>query len=142
MAEIPVEKEMKPIFRDGRNQPGLPCPDKVDVPEMPHAPVKTGTLASIKWGYKLYKLLTALKSKGGSGAMKAGWKTTEFWIALVATLLGLGMSSGLLPSTFPQGDVSSATENIAGAVVAIAAIIRYLNSRTEVKKAALNQPVK
>jgi hypothetical protein len=74
--------------------------------------------------------------------MKPGIGTTEFWVTLIATLMGLGMSSGLVPSTFPQGDVSSATEHIAGAVVAIVAIVKYLTSRTEIKKAALNQPVK
>jgi hypothetical protein len=74
--------------------------------------------------------------------MKPGIGTTEFWVTLIATLMGLGMSSGLLPSTFPQGNVSSATEHIAGAVVAIVAIVKYLHSRTEIKKAALNQPGK
>lgn len=121
---------------------GLPCPDKAPVPEMSHAAIKTGKLATLKGLWKLYKLIGGLKSKGGSGVMKSGIKTTEFWITLVATLLGLGMSTGLLPSTFPQGDVSRATEHIAGAVVAIVAIVRYLTSRTDVKKAALNQPGK
>ena len=38
MPEVPEpEKELKPIFRDERKQPGLPCPDKVPVPAMPSA---------------------------------------------------------------------------------------------------------
>ena len=36
MVDVPEpEKEMKPIFRDERKQPGLPCPTPVPVPEMP-----------------------------------------------------------------------------------------------------------
>jgi hypothetical protein len=97
-----------------------------------------GKLASIKWLWKLYNILDNVK-KGG--AMKAGIATTEFWVTLISTLIGLGIASGFVPGDFPKDDATTATTHIAGAVVAIVAIFKYLHSRTEIKKAAINNPV-
>jgi hypothetical protein len=37
--------------------------------------------------------------------MKAGYKTTEFWIGLVPQLLGAAMASGIIPSQSQVGQI-------------------------------------
>ena len=61
---------------------------------------------------------------------KAGSKTTEFWLSVVATLLGLVMTSGAL-DTVPEN--SWITKLIGGAVTVLAAL-GYSVARAKVKK--------
>jgi hypothetical protein len=61
--------------------------------------------------------------------MKAGWKTTEFWLTAVAT------AAALLHSVLPS-DSTGAT--IATAVIAGLAAIGYSASRARVKSAELD----
>lgn len=61
-------------------------------------------------------------------ATKPGWKTTEFWLSLVATLVGLFIASGALPE-------ESVVMKIAGFVLAALVSLGYGAMRASVKKA-------
>lgn len=99
-----------------------------------------GKLASIKWLWKLYGILDNVK-KGG--AMKAGIATTEFWVTLATTLMGLGIAAGFIPSDFPKDNVTTIVQGFAGGIIAIGPLLKYLHDRKDLKKTALttNQPV-
>lgn len=58
---------------------------------------------------------------------KPGYRTTEFWLALVATLAGAVMASGALAE-------GSTWDRLAGAVVAALASVGYTVGRSTVKK--------
>lgn len=58
---------------------------------------------------------------------KPGYKTTEFWLSSVATILGLAMASGAIAD---GGTVAQ----IVGGVVALLAGMGYTASRTQAKK--------
>ena len=58
--------------------------------------------------------------------MKAGWKTTEFWLSLAATVAGVLLESGLL------GDGSTAAK-IVGAASATLGALGYTYHRTVLK---------
>lgn len=60
------------------------------------------------------------------GQMKPGYKTTEYWLAVAAALLGLFLASGLF------GD-SSAIMQAAGALSAALASAGYSHSRGAAK---------
>jgi len=65
--------------------------------------------------------------------MKEGWKTTEFWMALSAQLLGLSMITGLV--TPEQGQVlGDASGQIIGGVMSAIAGGSYALSRGFAKK--------
>jgi len=64
--------------------------------------------------------------------MKPGYKTTEFWLSLLATLLGFVMASGLLDSA-PQ---DSWVARVVGGIVAALASLGYSASRAKVKTEA------
>lgn len=60
---------------------------------------------------------------------RPGWKTTEFWMTLGALILSLLLGSGIL--TPESADVAA---TIVGGVVAVAASIGYISSRTVIKR--------
>ena len=61
-------------------------------------------------------------------ALKAGYKTTEFWLTVLAMLVGAVMASGLLPGGAPT--------QIAGIVASGLGSLGYTVSRTSAKNAA------
>jgi uncharacterized membrane protein YhaH (DUF805 family) len=66
--------------------------------------------------------------------MKAAWKTTEFWAALITNGIGLAVLFGGL--TAEQGDVvGGELKTIAGAVIAILTSLGYIGVRGAVKLA-------
>lgn len=68
--------------------------------------------------------------------MKPGIKTTEFWVASIASLFGLLATMGVF--TPDQASVmSEAIEKLAGALVMGAGALGYTISRGQAKK---NQP--
>jgi hypothetical protein len=92
MVDVPEpEKEMKPIFRDERKQPGLPCPDKVSVPDLPPSIKSKAQLPakqSITWDavrHFLYGMISM-----GSGA----WGAVAIILAKLGTpaVAAVGMS--------------------------------------------------
>jgi len=58
---------------------------------------------------------------------KAGFKTSEFWMSSVATVLGIVLASGAVPEGGTVGQ-------IIGGVLALLANLGYTASRTQVKK--------
>ena len=60
---------------------------------------------------------------------KPGYKTTEFWLSLVATLMGILLASGAM-DTVPE---DSWIARIVGGVVALLASLGYSASRAKVK---------
>jgi hypothetical protein len=60
---------------------------------------------------------------------KPGYKTTEFWLSLVATLVGFLMASGALDSVPEDAWIT----RIVGGVVACVASLGYDASRAKVK---------
>ena len=59
-------------------------------------------------------------------AVKPGYKTTEFWLSTAATLVGLAIASGIVPTTgtWPQ---------VVGLVTGVLGAMGYTVSRTTVK---------
>jgi len=64
-----------------------------------------------------------------AAAIKPGYKTTEFWLSTAATLVGLAVGSGAIPSTAPWGQ-------IVGLITALLGSMGYTVSRAQVKAAA------
>lgn len=62
-------------------------------------------------------------------SVKSGWRTTEFWLALAAKVLGVLTTTGIL------GDGTQAMR-IAGLAVVVLASMGYSYSRGAVKAAA------
>ena len=60
---------------------------------------------------------------------KPGYKTTEFWLSLVAMLLGVLMSSGVMDSV-PETSIWS---KIVGGAIAALAALGYTASRAKAK---------
>lgn len=60
---------------------------------------------------------------------KPGWKTTEFWLSLLAVVLGALLTSGLLAD-------GSAPLRIAGIATTVLAALGYTGARASVKNAA------
>ena len=60
---------------------------------------------------------------------KPGYKTTEFWLSLLATLLGFLLASGAM-DTVPE---ESWIAKLIGGVVAVLASLGYSASRAKVK---------
>jgi hypothetical protein len=59
--------------------------------------------------------------------VKPGWKTSEFWLASAATLVGLVMASGLI-------EAGGTWDRIVGLIAAALASMGYSASRASVKK--------
>lgn len=55
-----------------------------------------------------------------------GWKTTEFWLSLLAAVVGIVMASGIIPAT-------STWEKIVGIVASVLSALGYQVMRTSVK---------
>ena len=55
-----------------------------------------------------------------------GWKTTEFWLSLLAAVIGLVSMSGAIPA-------GTGLEQVVGQVITILAALGYTVSRTVVK---------
>lgn len=62
-------------------------------------------------------------------AVKPGYQTTEFWLSTAATLVGLLIASGIVPTTgtWPQ---------IVGLITGVLSALGYTVSRGNVKAAA------
>jgi hypothetical protein len=58
----------------------------------------------------------------------AGYKTTEFWLSLLAMVLGVVMASGVIP----QGGLAA---QIIGGCLSVLAGLGYTASRTQIKVA-------
>ena len=58
--------------------------------------------------------------------VKSGYQTTEFWLSAAATLVGLAIASGIVPTTgtWPQ---------VVGLVTGVLGAMGYTVSRTTVK---------
>lgn len=70
--------------------------------------------------------------------MKPGVKTTEFWLTLVAAVLGVLVAGGFLTpeeSAQAQSVVEALIEQLAGVVIAVGPIVAYIRARAEVKAA-------
>jgi len=61
---------------------------------------------------------------------KPGWKTTEFWISFIVTIVGLVTASGILEGAEPDSWPVKAV----GLVTAVLASLGYTASRTNVKR--------
>lgn len=60
--------------------------------------------------------------------MKPGYKTTEFWLTLLVTVLGAAMASGLIP----EGGLWA---KVVGAAMSVLGALGYQASRTFAKRA-------
>ena len=60
---------------------------------------------------------------------KPGYKTTEFWLSLLATLLGFLLASGVMDSVPEESWIAK----LVGGVVAVLATLGYSASRAKVK---------
>lgn len=58
--------------------------------------------------------------------VKPGWKTTEFWLATFASIMGAVVASGIVPETGPYSQV-------VGIIVTVLASLGYSVSRANVK---------
>jgi hypothetical protein len=58
--------------------------------------------------------------------MKPGWKTTEFWLSLIATVCGILMASGAI---VPGSQIAQ----IIGGVMSVLAVLGYQAGRTSAK---------
>jgi len=61
--------------------------------------------------------------------MKPGYKTTEFWISMLAVLIGGVQASGLIPA-------ESAVNQIIGTAVVALVSLGYTGSRLNLKKSS------
>jgi len=59
--------------------------------------------------------------------VKPGYKTTEFWLTMVASIIGLALASGLIPT---DGEVYK----IVGLAASVLTSMGYQVSRSSVKK--------
>jgi len=67
--------------------------------------------------------------------MKAGWKTSEFWLSLAAALVGFVLASGILEATSTTWD-----DRIVGLIVMGLTSIGYTVSRGIAKKPPAGTP--
>lgn len=68
--------------------------------------------------------------------MEKGYRSSEFWLSAVVSVLGLVGTLGLV--TPSEADtLSKAVTEIFGGFAAIYATVRYIRSRTELKVAAM-----
>lgn len=68
--------------------------------------------------------------------MKPGWLTTEFWMTIVVTIVGLLAALGIVgPADRPgvEGALQQMVQAIAGFIAAAVALWRYVKGRVDVK---------
>jgi hypothetical protein len=113
----------------------------VEVPEFKMG-AKPSTFDLVRLFIYLVKQLKVSGTiEGGDVKVKPGVQTTEFWVTLVSTVMALGVGAGYLPKDFPQTQATTIVSQIAGAVVAMVAVWKYMHGRTQVKVASLeNKP--
>ena len=69
--------------------------------------------------------------------IKSGWKTTEFWMAIIVSIIGLFLLGGL----FGTGDgLLTKVNNVSGAIMIIGPVISYILARGKAK-ANENKPL-
>jgi nicotinamide riboside transporter PnuC len=91
-------------------------------------------LHAIRIGALLMGLMNKLKTqnKEGESTMKSGWKTSEFWTAILSSLVGIMVVLGWITPEM-QGALSEAIAQAAGGLISIVSIVAYILSRTKVK---------
>ena len=65
--------------------------------------------------------------------MKEGYKTTEFWLALLGSVLGVAVTAGILTPEQSSALVESASQ-ISGAIITALSALGYSVSRGLAKK--------
>lgn len=65
--------------------------------------------------------------------MKSGVKTSEFWVSVIISILGVLVALGVITPE-QQGTLSESIQQIAGAIMAAAPIVGYALSRGAAKK--------
>jgi len=73
----------------------------------------------------------------GDQKMKVGWKTTEFWVSVLSSAVGILVVLGWITPEV-QTEVIAAIEKITGGVIAIISIVAYILGRAKVKAAQIN----
>lgn len=68
--------------------------------------------------------------------VKPGYQTTEFWLTLIAQLTSLSVALGFIDANL-SSELQSVAAQVAGLVVSVYSLSRYLKSRAEVKVAGL-----
>ncbi len=72
--------------------------------------------------------------------MKPGWKTTEFWVVVVSSLLAVGVAGGYVTpdqatsATNATGQAFEAAMKLVEALVPIVGPVVYVWSRTRIKQ--------
>lgn len=72
--------------------------------------------------------------------VKAGWKTTEFWLTLIGTVLGVLVALGVISAQDMQtleGAATSAVTGLGTVAGGVLLIWQYIRGRTAVKEKAL-----
>ncbi len=65
--------------------------------------------------------------------MKAGYKTSEFYVTIVSLVVGLGVTSGLIVPEQAQ-KLNDSLVQIIGLLITLGPVITYILSRTYLKK--------
>ena len=68
--------------------------------------------------------------------MKEGYKSTEFWLSAVVSLLGMLATLGILDGDQAR-TLSDSVQQVVGGLVAIYATVRYIANRSALKVAAI-----
>lgn len=71
--------------------------------------------------------------------MKEGYKTTEFWLTLLAQLLGVAVLFGVINAEQVKtlnDAIAVAVQAVVGLWVAVAPLVEYIKSRAAVKTSA------
>ena len=69
--------------------------------------------------------------------IKSGFKTSEFYLTLIPTIISMLVLAGVVPVESQTQVLEMVKDAVAG-IVAIVGIVSYITGRTEVKKAYIN----
>jgi hypothetical protein len=69
--------------------------------------------------------------------MTKGWKTSEFWGALITNLMGIAMLMGYVNAEEGE-ELGNAVKTLAGAVITVVTTLGYIHERTALKKVSLD----
>jgi hypothetical protein len=72
--------------------------------------------------------------------MKSGWRTTEFWTAISATIIGILITLGIVGPESQQ-ELSALVEKASGGIISLVSIVSYIWSRTKVKRREIDVAV-